>query len=156
MAREVRTAPAAAPASVKTVTTTVIATTPNQATEARFRARRCTSPSVFSRHPQRAVLRQREERQHADRDRVPVQNPQFAADAEIRPQRQEESSGCVQRALPGSRCPSAAPKKIASSALDAVNPASQNGFHTGLSMWLRNSIEMPRRISSQSTIISGR
>jgi hypothetical protein len=63
----------------------------------------------------------------------------------------EASSGTPRMTLP-----SAAPKKMASKAPEAMKPASQMGFQTGLSMWFRSSIETPRRINSHNTIINGR
>ena len=52
--------------------------------------------------------------------------------------------------------PSAAPKKMVSSALDSENTTSKNPCHTGFPMWVRNSMPTARSINSQSTIIRGR
>src|SRR6187200_58046 len=52
---------------------------------------------------------------------------------------------------PRSRLPSAAPKKTGSSALATKKKTSHEPRHTGSETWLRNSIEMPRRIRHHST-----
>ena len=57
---------------------------------------------------------------------------------------------------PRTTLPSAAPRKTVSSRLAPVNTTSQNGRHTTFSRWLRNSSAMARRMSSQSTAMSGR
>jgi len=57
---------------------------------------------------------------------------------------------------PRTTFPSAAPNTTASRMLEAAKRTSQSGVHAGLSMWFRSSTESPRRIRSQSTIMSGR
>jgi len=47
--------------------------------------------------------------------------------------------------------PSAAPRRMHSSALEPENAASQNALHSGERTWLRNSIEIPRASSAQRT-----
>ncbi|MNY10000.1 hypothetical protein D3C86_1429510 [compost metagenome] len=60
------------------------------------------------------------------------------------------------RGTPRMTLPAAAPKKIASSALETKKPASQKVAHMGCLRCDRSSIETPRIIRSHSTIIKGR
>src|SRR6185312_6945334 len=57
---------------------------------------------------------------------------------------------------PRTTFPSAAPKNIASNALAPQNTTSHNGRHSAPSTCARNSIAIPRSISSHNTTINGK
>ena len=56
---------------------------------------------------------------------------------------------------PRSTLPSAAPRTTAMSVLPSAKVTSQNDAQSGLLTWLRSSMASPRRMSTQSNIISG-
>ena len=128
--------------------------TAHHATSAAWWARPRRHPRSH-RDPRRSVHGERREASECDDYREPVEDPGRGHQAQVGPQRQEKkpewSSG-----TPRTTLPIAAPKKIASIALAAANTTSHNGYHTRLETLLRNSIAMPRRMRSQSTIMSGR
>ena len=102
----------------------------------------------------RAVGGQRHQRHHPNQNRVPVQNSGLRADG-VGPERLEEVAVAVQRHAAhdvAERRAEEDRQQHAGEEEDHIPEARQ----TGLCMWARNSMAMPRSISSQSTIISGR
>jgi len=77
------------------------------------------------------------------------------------PRRKSVHRGAKKRPLassgtPRTTFPRAAPRKTARSALASEKTTSQKSLQIGCWRWFRNSIAIPRRMRSQSTIMSGR
>jgi len=83
------------------------------------------------------------------------ENADVAAGLEVGPERQEEAATGIQGHA-ADNVARAAPKKMASKALASMNRTSKKGRHRLSSRWLRNSMAMPRTMSSQRTIMSGK
>jgi len=140
---------------VHQVTRAVSAATPIQARPAIARARAAIGSSVLSATQSAPCIASAAK---AARPTSSVYQSRMPASG---PGRKSTHSGSKNRPLssngtPRITLPSAAPKKIARRELEKANVTSQSGFHASLSMWFRNSMEQPRRMRSQSTIMRGR
>ncbi len=104
----------------------------------------------------RAVRRQGHQSDHARHHGVPVQNAGMRADPEIGPQRLKEVPVRPERNSADHVAQRRAEEDSQESTRSAKKITSKKLCHTGFSMCARNSMPMPRSISSQSTIIKGR
>ena len=94
-----------------------------------------------------------EQRQYAHQDGVPIQDTGFIAETKVRPKGLEEIAAGIQGNT-ADHVGEGRARKMARSRLEAEKRKSQKGDQTALLKWLRNSIEVPRRISTRWALSS--